>query len=122
MNEENEMKKTVFVDIDGCLIEHYGNLSVQISKDPILLTGTIEKLNEWDAAGYKIILITGRRESARKITEKQLASVGIFYDQLIMGLPRGERILINDKKIGRNNPVARAIELTRNYGIGDIKI
>jgi hydroxymethylpyrimidine pyrophosphatase-like HAD family hydrolase len=114
------MKKTIFLDIDGCLIKHNGNLSQQILQKNKLLPGTIKKLNEWDAEGYKIILTTGRKESMRKITEMMLTSHGIFYDQLIMGCNRGERIIINDKKLDLNIQVARAIELKRNEGIKDI--
>ena len=41
--------------------------------------------------------MTARKESARKITEEGLCSLGIPYDQLIMGVATGHRILINDK-------------------------
>ena len=118
----NEYKKTIFLDIDGCLIKHNGNLSIQLLGIPELLPGTLEKLNEWDAAGYKIILTTGRKESMRKVTEEMLTSFGIFYDQIVMGCNRGERILINDKKPNDNMSVARSIEIERNVGIKDIKL
>ena len=117
------MKKTIFLDIDGCLIKHNGNLSEQILKTPTLLPGTIEKINEWEADEHKIILTTGRKESMRKVTEEMLTSLGIFYDQLVMGCNRGERIIINDDK--PNNPeiqTARAIQLKRNKGIGDTEL
>jgi len=116
------MKKTIFLDIDGCIIKHCGNLSAQIMNPVTVLPGTIEKINEWEGAGHKIILVTGRKESMRKVTEKTLTKLGIFYDQLIMGCNRGERILINDKKIDSDITVARAIELKRNEGIGNIKL
>ena len=121
----NEMKKTIFLDIDGCIFKHKGNMSTQF-KDPELLPGVIEKINEWDAAGHKIILVTGRKETMRKLTEKQLEDFGIFYDQLVMGINRGERILINDKKtnthghVDNNIKVASAIEITRNEGLEKI--
>jgi hypothetical protein len=117
------MKKTIFLDIDGCLIKHNGNLSQQILTKPVLLPGTIEKINEWEAEGHKIILTTGRKESMRKITEEMLTSLGIFYEQLVMGCNRGERIIINDDK--PNNPeiqTAKAIQLKRNNGIGDVNL
>ena len=119
----NEYKKTIFLDIDGCLVKHQGNLSTQILNPPILLPGTLEKLNECEALGYKIILATGRKESMRKMTEEQLSDLGIFYDQLIMGLSRGERIIINDKKPDANLlRVASAIEIERNKGISEITL
>lgn len=116
------MKKTLFIDIDGCLIKHKGNLSKQILEEPELLSGVIEKLNLWESEGHKIILTTGRKESMRNITELQLQKVGIFYDQLIMGLNRGERIIINDNKPDTNMKTASAIEIIRNTGLEKITI
>lgn len=116
------MKKTLFVDIDGTLIKHTGNLSKQLLNEPELLPDVLEKLNQWDMDGHKIILTTGRKESMRKITEKQLAKVGIFYDQLIMGLNRGERIIINDSKPNNDMITASAIQIKRNEGLTNVKI
>ena len=118
-----EMKKTLFLDIDGCLIKHHGNLTTQILFDVEILDGTIKKLNEWESEGHKIVLITGRKESMRTITEKQLLSVGIFYDQLIMGIARGERVIINDDKPSSPSMItAKAIMIKRNEGIKNIKL
>jgi len=118
----SEMKKTIFLDIDGCIFKHRGNLSMQMYDQPELLEGVREKLNEWEANGHKIILVTGRKESMRKLTEEQLNRAYIFYDQLVMGINRGERIIINDKKIGDDMTTAKAIEIERNKGLSDIKI
>ena len=118
--DEMEMKKTLFIDIDGTLIKHKGNQSKMFMDEMEILPGVLEKLNEWDANGYKIILTTGRKECLRKITEEQLLKNGIFFDQLIMGLTRGERVLINDKKSISDMNVATAIQLKRNEGIGNI--
>ena len=82
-----------------------------------ILPGTVEKLWEWDKLGYNIILTTGRKECLRKTTEEQLLKVGIIYDQLIMGIGGGVRVLINDKKAGSENETALAISLKRNEGI-----
>lgn len=79
-------RKTILLDIDGTLVEHCGEITSQIKGTPFLLDGTLEKLTEWDRKGYNIILITGRRESAREETKRQLSELGIFYDQLIMGV------------------------------------
>ena len=116
------MKKTIFCDIDGCIFKHNGNLSSQMIQNPELLPGVREKFNEWDANGYKIILVTGRKESMRKCTEEQLLLHGIFYDQLIMSVNRGERVIINDIKPNNDMPVARAIEIPRNEGLINISL
>lgn len=118
----NEMKKTLFIDIDGTLVKHQGNLSDMFLKDIEVLPGVLEKFNEWDAKGYKIILTTGRKECLRKITEDQLLKNGIFFDQLVMGLTRGERVLINDIKPNNDMSVATAIQINRNEGLKNIEI
>ena len=112
--------KTIICDLDGTLCEHLiPTLNTIATKTLKILPGTIEKFSEWDAQGYNIILMTGRRESMRKATEEQLARLGVFYDQLIMGIGGGDRILINDNKPdGRET--ASAINLERNKGIDDI--
>jgi uncharacterized HAD superfamily protein len=116
------MKKTLFIDIDGTLVRHKGNLSNVYLEEPELLPGVIDKLNKWNADGHKIILTTGRPESMRKITNEQLEKFGIFYDQLIMGLTRGERIVINDKKPSLDITTASAIQVNRNEGLININI
>jgi ribonucleotide monophosphatase NagD (HAD superfamily) len=112
--------KTIICDIDGCIVEHYNDtLSKQM--DANILRGSLEKVNEWDKNGYNIILITGRRESQRQITEQLLRDHGVFYDQLIMGVGGGDRILINDRKPdGRKT--AFAFNLNRNEGIRNVEI
>lgn len=114
--------KTIFCDIDGTLVKHKS--PVETSSEDVeleILEGTLNKLLEWDKKGYNIILITGRRESARKITEKQLAKIGVIYDQLIMGIGGGVRVIINDSKPdGENTSVA--ITVPRNFGIKDVEI
>ena len=112
--------KTIFLDIDGTLIEHSGDINKQITETSTLLPGTLEKLAEWDRKAYKIILVTGRKESARIATEKQLFKLGVFYDQLLMGIGGGIRILINDKKEGKEDETAIAISLKRNQGISSV--
>jgi hydroxymethylpyrimidine pyrophosphatase-like HAD family hydrolase len=112
--------KTIICDIDGTLVKH--NIPTKNTSPNNLLEllpGTVEKLSEWDAKGYNIILITGRRESMRAATEKQLAELGIFYDHLIMGVGGGPRIVINDNK-PNGQETAFAINLERNKGINDI--
>lgn len=116
------MKKTLFIDIDGTLVKHQGNMTKMFTYEMEILPGVLEKLNEWDAMGYRIILTTGRKECLRKITEEQLLKNGIFYDQLVMGLPRGQRIIINDSKPGNDLITALAIQVNRNEGLSNIKI
>lgn len=114
--------KTIFCDIDGTLVEHSApDVSSKPDYKLKVLKGTIDKLLEWDKKGYNIILTTGRKESLREITKKQLSEAGIFYDELIMGIGGGERILINDKK-PNGESYARALNIERNLGIENLNI
>jgi ribonucleotide monophosphatase NagD (HAD superfamily) len=114
--------KTIICDIDGTLILHNKpNVVASSSYVPELLEGTIDKINEWERNGYNIILLTGRKESMRKVTEKQLTQLGIYYDQLIMGIGGGPRYLINDCKPDKTQS-AFAINIERNKGIKNINI
>lgn len=112
---------TIFLDIDGTLIEHKGSLTALMFGDPVLLEGVLKKINEWEARGFNIILTTGRKESQRALTEAQLEKLGIFYDQLIMGIGGGPRYLVNDKKPD-GKYTAFAFNLNRNEGLDSIEI
>lgn len=115
---------TIFLDMDGTLVE-YDSRNIETQFDPntklTLLPGVREKLNEWIKADYKIIITTGRKESNRQVTEKQLRDLSITYDQLVMGLGGGPRVVINDSKEGEYNR-AFAVNLTRNKGLGGVKL
>jgi uncharacterized HAD superfamily protein len=114
--------KTIIVDIDGTLLWHFGSIHEQMTKEPCVLRGVQKKFDEWDRKGYRIILLTGRKESLRKLTEKQLRSCCIFYDQLVMGVGGGVRVLINDLKANDNEPTAVAICVERNKGIEEVNV
>jgi len=114
--------KTIICDIDGTLVRHYDPHTVSKSTYKMeLLEGTIEKLLEWERKGYNIILLTGRKESMRKVTEQQLSNAGVFYDQLIMGVGGGPRYLINDYKPDGTES-AFSINVERNSGIKELDI
>ena len=114
---------TIFCDIDGTLVKHNKPTEIQQpSYSMQLLEGTLEKLLEWDKNGYTIILTTGRKESLRSVTEKQLCECGIIYDKLIMGIGGGKRYLINDRKPYGDEDYAVAINIDRNVGIGGLDL
>lgn len=118
------MIKTIFIDIDGTLIEQIENWAEHIAAGSKfkILPGTLEKLKEWETKGYRLILTTARRESGRRLTEQTLSELGIFYDQLVMGIGIGPRVVINDLKPGSDTPMAEGISLPRNTGIGNVRI
>lgn len=113
--------KVILLDVDGTLIEHHGIPNEQSYQTPVILDGVREKLAEWEEKGYRIILLTSRKESERQATVEQMSQLHIEYDLLIMGLNRGERILINDRS-SSNKKRARAFNVIRNKGLTNIKI
>lgn len=97
-NEYKENKpRTIFCDLDGTLLKHVHKYSNINRIKPELNLGVLKKFDEWDSLGLKIILVTGRKESARQKTEQDLADLGIPYDQLVMNVGNGPRVMINDK-------------------------
>jgi len=122
-NVVDNRPKTIFCDIDGTLVKHCPPTETAKSGLKLeMLSGTLQKLLEWDKKGYNIVLVSGRREGSRKETEHQLATLGIIYDQLVLGIGGGKRYIINDRKPYGKEDYAIAINLDRNSGIGEIKI
>ena len=122
MTSLNLRPKTIFCDIDGTLVKHFGNAYTQMKQKPEMLPGVIEKMTEWDQKGYTVILVTGRRESFREETVKQLTNLGIHFDHLIMSIGSGQRVLINDLKSNSKAPTAIAVNIERNKGLEDIEV
>jgi hypothetical protein len=115
------MRKTLIVDIDGTILRHNGDGLRGQHGDLPLLSDVQRRWSEWDAKGYGIVVLTGRRESMRAETERQLAECHLAYDQLVMGVGGGPRYLINDKKPD-GTLTAYAINLDRNTGLGEVEI
>jgi hypothetical protein len=107
--------KTLFVDIDGTLVT---NSSIQFppyvgSGQP--LVNNIECLrNLYNEGKVYIILTTSRPEFLRETTVKEMEKHGMPYDQLIMGLPHCNRIVINDFAKSNTYPSCGSINITRN--------
>ena len=117
----NNRSKTIFCDLDGTLTKHPADSTVIQNPEYELevLPGVKEFLHKIDVNSYHLVITTGRKESAREATIKQLQRAGILYDQLIMGFGGGDRILINDRKSGSVRDTAYAINLERNKGLID---
>jgi len=112
--------RTIICDIDGTILKHAHVFSDLNKFDPKANPGVIEKFNEWDSLGHKIILMTARKESARKLTESQLSELGIMWDVLIMGVTSGKRVLINDKLKEVDDDRAIAINVITDSGFDNI--
>jgi dTDP-glucose pyrophosphorylase len=112
----SQKAKTIFCDIDGTILKHAHTISDVLTQQPSLLASVTEKFNQWDSQGYKIILVTARKESTRAVTEAQLTGLGLAWDQLVMGVGGGVRYLINDKLSADDTDRAVAINVETDQG------
>ncbi len=113
--------KTIFSDIDGTLIEQvrFEDLNPNVVN---VLPGVAEKMNEWYEAGHYIVLTTARPENLREVTKLQMENAGIRYHQLVMGIGREERILINNNSKGEpDNHRALAVPVARDGGFANLE-
>jgi hypothetical protein len=112
--------KTIFSDIDGTLIRQvpFEELDPNIVD---VLPGVKEKMTEWVNEGHYIVLTTARPEHLREVTKLQMINAGILYHQLVMGIGREERILINNNS--KNTPDvnrAFAVPVHRDGGFENV--
>ena len=112
----SEKPKTIFCDIDGTVLKHLHKISAVMQDPGELLAGVKDKFDQWDLQGYQIVLTTARKESARAHTEQQLRQAGIAWDQLIMGITSGTRVLINDKLKDSDLDRAVSVNVITNQG------
>ena len=111
--------KTIFCDIDGTLLRQV-DFNELNEYDFEVLPGALEKFREWVAAGHHIVITTARPESLRGLTIRQLGNAGFQCHQMVMGIGREERILINNnssKDEERNR--ALSVSVKRDAGFND---
>lgn len=112
--------KTIFCDLDGTVLKHLHRFSDLTKNEAVVLPGVVEKINQWDSYGHKIIFVTARKESARDMTEKHLKDLGLCWDTLIMGVTSGQRVLINDKLNKNHTDRALSINVITDCGFEQI--
>ena len=114
-NKYKSQYKCLFVDIDGTLV-----INSSIHFPPYVGSGepleeNIKFLNQLrDSDKVVIILTTSRPESMRDATVREMKRIGMGYDNIIMGLPHCQRIVINDFANSNPYPSCTAINLPRN--------
>ena len=127
---------TVFVDIDGTLIQHdpgyFSDLGDFLPHLEPLAEDALVRLGMLADYGVSIVLVSSRPKSQEEQLVDNLNRLGVVYDQLILGLSGGARYLINDMKpslpgiptavsfnVERNNPdfLNLSIELLENEKI-----
>ena len=107
--EVSTLPKTWILDLDGTLVKHNG---YKIDGYDTLLPGARGLLNNI-ARQDMVIIVTARRKEYAGLTERFLKEQGICYQHIIYDAPYGERILINDCKLG-GLKTAVAVNLKRD--------
>lgn len=111
-----EKKNTYFVDIDGTIFI-YRKFETYETSEAVVIKSSKQFLQQRKDEGHMIILTTARPTYMRLHTEYELQVNGIPYDQLVMGIERGPRYLINDLSPEEPGDRAIAINLQRDKGI-----
>lgn len=110
----SNLRKTWIFDLDGTIVVHNG-----YKRDgEKILPGVLDLFQK--IKDDFIIIITARDASERESTVQFLQKNGLRHDQIIFGVPVGERILLNDEKPG-GLITAHAVSLKRDIGLEDFQ-
>jgi len=112
----SELVHTWLIDLDGTVLVHNGHLNGQDE----LLPGVKEFFESIPSDDF-VILLSARSSKYKDTTIEYLNKNQIRFDKLILDLPKGERILINDQK-PKGLETALAVNLIRNEGLKNIKL
>jgi hypothetical protein len=122
---------TWLIDIDGTIFTHNPHLSggegellsgdsydFAVHPEDTLLPGVAEFWSKLPPEDF-VILLSARHPRYRSMTESALRKYRLRYDHIIFGLPKGERILLNDAKPG-GLLTAHAVNLQRDVGLSGL--
>ena len=107
----SSLPHTWIIDIDGTILRHNGHLNA----GEALLGGVREFWSRIPSAD-SIVLMSAREEQYTSSTLEFLRRNGLRFDHAIFGVPKGERILINDTKPS-GLQTAHAINIERDFGL-----
>lgn len=106
-----DQPRTWVLDLDGTLVAHNGHKGGGDS----LLPGVAEFFSALPPEDV-VILLTAREEEHRDSSLRFLASNGIRVDHCVFGLPKGLRVLVNDRKPD-GEATAFCLNLDRDGGL-----
>jgi hypothetical protein len=112
----SRLPHTWLIDVDGTILRHNGHLQ---GCDE-LLPGVKAF---WEAIPGEdvVVLLSARKEEERATTLDFMQKHKLRVDYAIFGLPKGERVLINDLK-PRGMNTAMALNVPRDHGLVSISI
>ena len=90
----SSLPHTWILDLDGTIVEHNG---YKLYGDDRLLPGVMDFIGQIPREDY-ILIVTARKEAYKVPTEAFLKRNRVRFNQILYGMPVGERILINDRK------------------------
>lgn len=113
---------TFFVDIDGTIVKYrkFSELSTAVLTP---IQDVIDFINKSYDEGCHIVITTARPQSFELFTKQELEKLGVKYHQMLMGIGRGTRVVLNDKDPDAPElPRAWGINFIRDQGLKDIEI
>lgn len=111
-----EKNRTIFCDIDGTIFKYRKFETLKTTK-PEFTPGALEKLQKWKRDKCMIVFTTARPEELRDHTVRELLTMGVPWDKLVMGIERGPRYLINDMDPAKSGLRAIAYSIERDAGL-----
>jgi hydroxymethylpyrimidine pyrophosphatase-like HAD family hydrolase len=113
---------TFFVDIDGTIVK-YRKFNELATSTLTPIQDVIDFINKSYDEGCHIVITTARPESYELLTKQELETLGVKYHQMIMGIGRGTRVVLNDKDPENPElPRAWGLNFTRDNGFKDLEI
>jgi hydroxymethylpyrimidine pyrophosphatase-like HAD family hydrolase len=107
---------TFFVDIDGTLVKYRKFAELENSTlEPI--QDVIDTINDYYEKGAHIVITSARPDSYELFTKQELETIGVKYHQIILGLGRGTRVVINDND-PQNPEISRSLGVNLNRNMG----
>lgn len=112
----SKLPHTWIIDLDGTVLKHNGHLF----GGDLLLPGVQAFWGQLPTSDI-VVLMSAREECYRDTTLDFLQRAGLRFDFALFGMPKGERILINDSKpLGLRTAIG--LNLDRDSGLGCIQL
>lgn len=105
---------TIFCDFDGCLVENGSKFALKGWKTTAIKQNIKSLKNLSKNNNICLIITTSRPHSELSYVKKLLKENNIKYRNIIMNLPHGRRILVNDFSNTNPYPSAIAINIERD--------